>query len=600
MDRTIEQFIASETEVADQIIGDLGDALRTGENVDIASTIRSYVLHRFLLADVVSGEEDSIEALANESILHTLEITAGDLDAAGIITGCGGETTWVTKKVKLLFAIQDALGIRFDPRGIARIKTLGDLAAEIDALRHQAGERPADRRAVGNVDESSRAPSVGRPSRVAERQQTNTAQASTLQAGAAQTSAGGQLEKTLPESAAIDVARIRGDFPFLEDAGEAPVYLDNAATMQVPRQVIDATKRFLSLSYANVHRGIYELSERATAAYEHARESIAAFIGARPSNIAFTSGTTASINMVSLSLEDRIGPGDRIVVTAMEHHSNYLPWIRLAKRTGAELKVLPITSTGELSPQRLEEMMEKPTRVIALSHCSNVLGTVNPIEPICARANEEGILTVIDGAQGIRHETLDLAKLGCSWYAFSGHKLMSGPGIGVLYAAADLFDTMEPPFQGGGMVDRIVGSHVEFEKGAHAWEAGTPNIIGAIALEEALAYRESLGFDAVCIYEKSLLDYAESGLEAISRARIIGQPAQRAGCVSFVAEGLRAQDVSQFLATRGICVRAGHHCAIPLHRQLGREASVRISPALYNTFGEIDACLNAIDDCMLP
>ena len=566
MDQAITAFIVSETEVAGQMLGDLGAAMRAGEPVDLAAEIRSYVLHRFLLADVVGNDEDDIQELATKSILHTLEITGGDLDAAGIITGCGGETTWVTKKVKLLFAIQDALGIRFDPRGIARIRTIGDLVEEIDELRLQARERPAGEHPEGRavVREEKR------------------------------------VEEQSPKNGLVGIERIRGDFPFLDCEGGAPVYLDNAATMQIPRQVLEAEERFLSHSYANVHRGVYGMSEQATALYEHAREAVAAAIGASSSNIAFTSGTTAAINMVALGVESMIGPGDRIVITAMEHHSNHLPWVRLARRTGAELFSVPVTSSGELDSRKLDEAFESPTRLIALTHCSNVLGTVNPIGEICMRAREAGILTVVDGAQGVRHEPVDIEKIGCSWYAFSGHKLMSGPGIGVLYAADDLFDRIEPPLQGGGMVRSIASSGIEFERGPQAWEAGTPNVPGAIAFEEALSYRASLGADAVRVYEKALLDYVDRGLRSISRVRVLGQPETRMGCVSFVAEGLRAFEVSKALAARGICVRAGHHCAIPLHRQLGREASVRISPALYNTFDELDACLSAIEDCMLP
>ena len=576
MEESVKDYIASETRLAESILANLADALASDGTVDIEHAVRSYVMHRFLLDGVVPGDMDDIESLANESMTHTLQITGGDLDAAGIITGCGGETTWVTKKVKLLFAIQDALGIRFDPHAIAKIKTLGDLSDEVRRL------------------------CAGKPKLP-----------SCVKSGASALMHADPLScriEDVPEShvvaaapfSADDVSRIRGDFPLLRDGQDGFVYLDNAATMQVPQAVLDAATQYCSYSYANVHRGIYSLSERSTARYEHARASVARFVGASADQVVFTSGTTEALNMVSLSMEALVGPGDRVVVTAMEHHSNYLPWLRLAKRTGAEFHIVPFTSLGELDPFALDAILEPPTKLLAMTHCSNVLGTVNPVASICARAREAGVITVVDGARGVRHEPVDVGKIGCSFYAFSGHKLMSGPGIGVLCAAGGLLDRFEPPMYGGGMVKRIVGQDVEYESAPYSWEAGTRNLVGAVALEAALEYRASLGCDSVIRYEKALLEYATEQLKAISRVRILGDPAMRAGCVAFAAEGLRAVDVSRMLSERGICVRAGHHCALPLHRRLGKEASVRISPALYNTVAEIDECLNAIEDCMLP
>lgn len=399
------------------------------------------------------------------------------------------------------------------------------------------------------------------------------------------------------ELARYGVDRLRRDFPALEQLvhGRPLVYLDNAATTQKPRAVLDALLGFYTRDCANVHRGVHELSQRATEAYEGARRTVARFLNAAPSEIVFTRGTTEAINLVAQSFGRSIlGSGDEILLTEMEHHSNIVPWQMLAEQTGARLVVAPIDDRGELLLDALERLISSRTRLIAVAHVSNALGTVNPVDEICRMARQRGIRVLVDGAQAAPHLRVDVRVLDCDFYAFSGHKIYGPTGIGVLYGKAELLERM-PPYQGGGdMIRSVSFTKTLYNDPPYRFEAGTPHIAGAIGLAAAIEYVSALGLEAIARHEQSLLEAATASLSEIPGVRLVGTARHKAAVVSFVLDGVHPHDVATVLDHEGVAVRAGHHCAQPLMERLGLPATTRASFALYNTLEEVEALARAV------
>lgn len=399
-------------------------------------------------------------------------------------------------------------------------------------------------------------------------------------------------------AAGFDVGRVRQDFPLLGEQvrGKPLIYFDNAATSQKPRVVIDAVQRFLSTSNANIHRGVHRLSERATEAYEHGRKKVQRFINAAESReIIFVRGTTEAINLVASSYgRTHIGAGDEIVISAMEHHSNIVPWQVLCEQTGAVLRVAPISDAGELMLDAYEKLLTPRTRLVSIVHVSNALGTINPVREVIRLAHRQGIPVLVDGAQATPHLQVDVRDLDCEFYAFSGHKVFGPTGIGVLYGKAELLDAM-PPYQGGGdMIKSVTFEKTLYNDLPFKFEAGTPHIAGAIGLGAAIDYVSGIGLEHVGAYEHELLLHATEVLSAIPGVRIVGTAKEKASVVSFVLDGVHAHDVGTILDHEGIAIRAGHHCTMPLMRRFGVPATARASLAFYNTREEIDALGGAI------
>ncbi len=398
---------------------------------------------------------------------------------------------------------------------------------------------------------------------------------------------------------ALDVEAVRADFPILGTTvhGRRLVYLDSAASSQKPRQVIDAERTFYETSYANIHRGVYELSARATEAYDESRVRVARYLGARhPHEIIFTRGTTDGINLVAQSfVRPRLRPGDEILITALEHHSNIVPWQLAADATGAVLRVAPVSERGELELDAFEALIGPKTRFVAVAHVSNALGTVNPVAAMIEMAHAGGVPVLLDGAQAAPHLPVDLAGLGADFFACSAHKMYGPTGIGVLYGREELLDAM-PPVQGGG--DMI--ATVTFEKSTWAplpakFEAGTPHIAGAVGLGAAVDYIEGLGRDAVAAHEHELLTYATARLADLPGVTVVGQASEKASVLSFTMSGIHPHDIGTVLDSVGVCVRAGHHCAQPLMQRLGLVATARASFAAYNTRSDVDALADGLE-----
>ncbi len=405
------------------------------------------------------------------------------------------------------------------------------------------------------------------------------------------------LARTLPIRA-FDVAEIRMDFPILSRQvhGKPLVFLDSAASAQKPRAVLDAMTQAFECEYANVHRGAYWLSEKATTNYEAAREKVRAFINATSdSEIVFTKGATDAINLVAASYGRMVlKPGDEIVLTALEHHSNIVPWQLIAEQTGAVIKVVPINADGSVSVDRFADVICAKTRIVAVAHVSNVLGTVLPIELIAQLSHKVGAKLLVDGCQGIVHEQVDVQALGCDFYAFSGHKLYGPNAIGVLWARAELLAAM-PPYQGGGEMIAIV----TFEKSTWAeapakFEAGTPPIVPAIGLGAAIDYLNGIDRTAAAAHERDLLHYAMAELPKVPGVKLVGTAQNKASVQSFTMDGAHPHDLATVLDRSGVCVRAGHHCAQPLMDVLGVTATARASFGIYNTRGEVDALIVAL------
>lgn len=395
-----------------------------------------------------------------------------------------------------------------------------------------------------------------------------------------------------------DVARWRDDFPILQETigGQPLVYLDNAATTHKPQSVIAAEADYYRHTNANVHRGVHTLSQRATDAYEAARGKIARFINAAGSNeIIYVRGATEAINLVAQSFaRPRLKPGDEILISAMEHHSNIVPWQMVCEQTGALLKVASINDAGEFEFDSFERLLGARTRLVALTHLSNALGSIVPIERAIELAHSRGVAVLIDGAQAIAHRHVDVRALDCDFYAFSGHKIYGPTGIGVLYGKAALLDAM-PPYQGGGdMIRTVTFEKTEYNELPYKFEAGTPNIAGAIGLGAAIDYVGAIGIATIAAHESDLLDYATAQVKAIPGLTIIGTARDKASILSFTLAGTHPHDIGTILDHRGVAIRAGHHCAMPVMQRFGLSGTARASFALYNTRAEVDALVAAL------
>ena len=397
----------------------------------------------------------------------------------------------------------------------------------------------------------------------------------------------------------FDVARIREDFPILKQTiNDRPlVYLDNAATSQKPQAVIDALVNYYTTENSNVHRGVHTLSQRATDAYEEARSKVRQFINAADDKeIIFVRGTTEGINLVAQTYgRQNIGPGDEIIISAMEHHSNIVPWQMLCQEKGAHLKVVPINDDGELLLDEYEKLLNPRTKLVSIVHQSNALGTINPVEQIVELAHRRGVPVLLDGAQSIAHVPIDVTRVGCDFYVFSGHKLYGPTGVGVLYGRAELLDAM-PPYQGGGeMIRSVTFEQTLYNVIPNKFEAGTQNIAGSVGLGAAIDYVSNLGMANIAAYENELVAYGTERLSEIGPVRLIGTARHKGSILSFVMENAHPHDVGTILDAEGIAVRTGHHCAQPLMDRFGVPATVRASLAFYNTKEEIDTLVKGID-----
>ncbi|MGR8935712.1 MAG: SufS family cysteine desulfurase [Gammaproteobacteria bacterium] len=394
------------------------------------------------------------------------------------------------------------------------------------------------------------------------------------------------------------IDKIRADFPILQQQirGKPLVYFDNAATCQKPQAVIDSISHLYSHDYANVHRGVHTLSERSTAAYENAREKVKNFINAASTKeIVFVRGTTEAINLVAHSFgRTHIKAGDEILITGMEHHSNIVPWQIFCQQTGALLKVVPISTQGELVYAEFERLLSYKTKLVSVVHMSNALGTINPVKDIIAAAHARDIPVLLDGAQAIPHMSLDVRDLDCDFYAFSGHKLYAPSGIGVLYGKEALLEAM-PPYQGGGdMIRKVTFEATEYNTLPFKFEAGTPNIADTIGLGAALEYLNAVGMDNIAAYEAELLAYATDRARKINGLKIIGEAQNKGAILSFVLHKIHPHDIGTMLDHIGVAVRAGHHCAMPVMDFFGVPATARASFAMYNTKEEIDILMDGL------
>jgi len=395
------------------------------------------------------------------------------------------------------------------------------------------------------------------------------------------------------EPVRFDVEAIRRDFPILhqEVHGRPLVYLDNAATTQKPKAVLEVLQRYYTQDNANIHRGVHELSQRATAAYEGAREKVQRFLNAASSReIIFVRGTTEAINLVAHSFGGaNVREGDEILVSTMEHHSNIVPWQILCDAKKARLRVIPVSDRGELEMESFDRLLSPKTRLVSVAHLSNALGTLNPVKQIIRKAHARGIPVLLDGAQAAARVKLDVRDLDCDFYALSGHKLYGPTGIGVLYGKADHLEAM-PPFMGGGdMISSVTFERTTYNKLPYKFEAGTPHIAGVIALGAAVDYVDSIGLEAIASHEEELLHRATEGVLSIPGLRVIGTAKEKAGILSFVMEGIHPHDLGTILDQQGIAIRAGHHCTQPLMERFGIPATARASFGMYNTPQEVDA-----------
>lgn len=398
-------------------------------------------------------------------------------------------------------------------------------------------------------------------------------------------------------SAAIDVEAIRRDFPILhQKINDHPLaYLDNAASYQRPQMVIDAISHYYEHDHANVHRGVHALSQRATDAQEAGREAARRLLNAHDrSEIIFTRGTTEGINLVAYALRESLEPGDEILITQMEHHSNIVPWQLACQRTGARLSVVPITQRGELRMDEFYSRLNERTRLVAMGHVSNALGTVNPIAEATAAARERGIPVLLDGAQAIAHRKVDVQALGCDFYAFSGHKMCGPTGVGILYGRREWLEKL-PPFLGGGdMILSVSFDHTEYNELPYKFEAGTPDVAGAVGLGAAIRYLEDIGLDAIAAHEAELLEHATREVSALPGVHIVGEASEKAGVLSFNIDGLHPHDIGTVLDHQGVAIRAGHHCAMPVMDFFGTGGTARASFAFYNTHEEVEQLVAAL------
>jgi cysteine desulfurase/selenocysteine lyase len=395
----------------------------------------------------------------------------------------------------------------------------------------------------------------------------------------------------------FDAESARKDFPILHQMvhGKPLIFLDSAASAQKPQAVIDAVSRMYSHDYANVHRGVYELSVRATEAVEGARDKVAAFIGGDRRETIFVRNATEAINLVARSWGwENVNAGDEVLITHMEHHANIVPWQMLCEEVGATLKVAPIDDRGQIDLEAFRTMLSRRTKLVGIAHVSNALGTINPVAEITRMAHEFGAVVLVDGAQAVPHGRVDVRTLGCDFYAFSGHKLFGPSGVGVLWGRAELLEAM-PPFLGGGeMILSVTFEKSTYKQIPYKFEAGTPDIAGIAGLGAAIDYLEALDLDAVAMHEHGLLEYATERLSEVPGLRIIGTAEQKAAVVSFVLDGIHPHDIGTILDQEGIAVRTGHHCAQPVMQRFGVPATARASMALYNVREDVDALIRGI------
>ena len=407
------------------------------------------------------------------------------------------------------------------------------------------------------------------------------------------------LDSTARPTTDFPVARVRADFPILATEMNARplVFLDSAASSQKPEQVVEAMADYYRTTHANVHRGVYKLSQRATDAFEQARATVARHLNAADANeVIWTRGCTEGINLVAASYGQRLRAGDEIVVTHMEHHSNIVPWQLLAERTGAVLRVAPVTDAGEVDLGAFAKTLSARTAIVSVVHVSNALGTVNPVREMARLAHEAGAVILVDGAQAIPHEAVDVQALGCDFYTFSGHKMLGPTGQGVLWGRREILDSM-PPYQGGGeMIERVSFSGTTFNTVPFRFEAGTPNIAGAIGVAAAIDYLHALGLGAIERYESSLLAYATARMTAaIEGLRVVGTATEKHSVLSFLVDDIHPYDIGTLLDKQGVAVRTGHHCCQPLMDRLGIPGTVRASLALYNTPEDVDRLVAATE-----
>ena len=403
-------------------------------------------------------------------------------------------------------------------------------------------------------------------------------------------------------TAEVDWKAIREDFPILHEKahGQPLIYFDNAATSQKPKTVLDALRRYYEHNNANVHRGLHELSSRATEAYEGSRRRVADYLGAAsPDEIVFTRGTTESINLVAQAWGGKfLREGDVILLTEMEHHSNLVPWQLLAERTGVRLRFVPVHDDGTLALEQLSSLLTREVKLFAFTHVSNSLGTINPVAHLCEKARAIGALTLVDAAQSVGHAPINVRELGCDFLAFSGHKMCGPTGIGALYARAEVLDAI-PPWHGGGeMIVSVTLERSAFKKAPHRFEAGTPNIAGAIGLEAAIDYIEQIGRPAILEHDTELAHYAMERLEELPGMRVLGPREERGALVGFVMKSVHPHDLTTFADRYGLALRGGHHCNQPLMRRFGLPGTTRASFYFYNTKEEIDRMIEILSDAV--
>lgn len=400
----------------------------------------------------------------------------------------------------------------------------------------------------------------------------------------------------------LDIARARADFPILATRmrGRPLVYLDTAASAQKPQVVLDAIRDFYEQHYANIHRGVYELSEVATGMHDAARETVRGLLGAAETReIVFTRNATESINLVAQSFgRSVVGEGDEVLITTLEHHANLVPWQQLCLEKGARLRVVPISDAGELEMDAFENLLSERTRIVAASHVSNALGTVNPIHEIVSLAHERGIPVLLDGAQAVPRFPVDVTEIGCDFYAFSGHKLYGPSGIGVLYGRRELMEDMPPWMTGGDMIESVSFEKTTFAPLPQKFEAGTPDLAGAVGLAAAIDYIQGLGLEAIAAHEEELLAYGTQLLLEIPDLRLVGTAPHKTGVLSFVVDGIHPHDVGTILDRQGVAIRAGHHCAQPLMERLQVTATARASLGLYNNQDDLDRLAEALREAI--
>lgn len=400
----------------------------------------------------------------------------------------------------------------------------------------------------------------------------------------------------------LNIEKIRTDFPFLSQTvhGKRIAFLDTGASAQKPQVVIDAIADANTYNYANIHRGVYSLSDIASERYEKVRDQVQTFIHASSRDeIVFTSGTTESINLVAQSLANSyFKQGDEIIISEMEHHANIVPWQLIAERYQLKLGILPINQNDELDLEILPSLINDKTKLIAVTHCSNVLGTVNPIKKIVDIAHQYQVLVLVDGAQSVVHQAIDVQDLGCDFFVFSAHKLYGPTGVGVLYGRKQLLDQMSPYQGGGDMIDRVSFSGTTFAKAPYKFEAGTPNIVGVIAFGVALDYIQQYNYQDIQVHENRLIEYATMQLNAIKGLQIIGNSTHKAGVITFTIDGFHANDIGTLLDLNGVCVRTGHHCAQPLLEKFGVSSTVRASFGIYNDKDDVDQLVVGLHKAM--